>query len=139
MYRRLTKLFIKENFSLKRISGVSFNKSKTKAILIGLAIVYAVVVFFGSFGYMFFNLGEILDEMGQIKILLSFLTVYMIGMSVILILLRASGYLFYYKDYDILSPLPIHPRTVLFSKVTVLLIMLYVSSFIVTLHCFQWI
>ena len=64
MYRRLTKLFIKENFSLKRISGVSFNKSKTKAILIGLAIVYAIVVFFGSFGYMFFNFGEILDEMG---------------------------------------------------------------------------
>ena len=133
MYIKLTKLFIKENFSLKRISGTSFKKSKTKSILIGLAIAYAIAVFFGSFGYMFFNLGEILDQGGQIKILLSFLTVYMLGMSIILVLLRASGYIFYYKDYDILSPLPIHPRTVLFAKVSVLLIMLYVSSFMITL------
>ena len=133
MYRKLTKLFIKENFSFKRFFGFNSKKSKTKAILIGLAIAYGFVAFFGSFGYMFFNFGEILDEMGQIKLLLSFLTVYMIGLSVILVLLRASGYLFYYKDYDILAPLPIHPRTVLFSKVTVLLIMLYASSFILTL------
>ncbi|MBU1093767.1 MAG: hypothetical protein KKH01_04815 [Firmicutes bacterium] len=133
MYRKLTKLLLKENFSIKRLLGFDFKKSKTKGILIGLALVYALFVFFGTFGYMFFDLGKFLNQAGQEKIMLSFLTFYAIALSIMIVLLRASGYLFYYKDYDILSPLPIHPRTVLLSKATVLLIMLYVSSFIFTL------
>ncbi len=133
MYKQLTKLLLKENFSIKRLLGFDFKKSKTKGILIGVALVYGLVAFFGAFGYMFFDLGKILNDMGQEKMLLSFLTIYSIGLSIMLVLLRASGYLFYYKDYDILSPLPIHPRTIFLSKITVLLLMLYVSSFIFTL------
>ncbi|MDR4968864.1 MAG: hypothetical protein RG740_04545, partial [Acholeplasmataceae bacterium] len=91
--------------------GFDIKKSKVKAALIGLAIIYAIAVFVGAFGYMFFDLGRILNDMGQPKILLSFLTIYSLGLAIIIVLLRASGSLFYYKDYDILSPLPIHPRT----------------------------
>ncbi|MBU1141041.1 MAG: hypothetical protein KKG64_00810, partial [Firmicutes bacterium] len=83
--------------------------------------------------YLFFDLGKILKDLGQEQMLLSFLTVYSLGLSVVLILFRASGYLFYYKDYDNLAPLPIHPRTILLAKMTVMLVMLYVSSFIFTL------
>ncbi|MCR3905948.1 MAG: hypothetical protein NUK62_02865 [Tenericutes bacterium] len=133
MYKSLVKLFFKENFSLKRLMGFDTKKSKVKAVLIGLAIIYAIAVFVGAFGYMFFDLGRILSDMGQPKILLSFLTIYSLGLAIIIVLLRASGSLFYYKDYDILSPLPIHPRTILMAKITVLLTMLYVSSFIFTL------
>jgi ABC-2 type transport system permease protein len=132
MYQHLVKLFLKENFSLKRLFGFDYKKSKVKAILIGLAILYAVVAFIGVFGWMFFDLGKILNQMGQTHLILSFLTVYSIGLSVILVFFRASGALFHYKDYEILAPLPIHPRIVLMAKMTVLLIMLYVSSFIFT-------
>lgn len=133
MYLTLVKLFLKENISLKRLMGFDVKQSKTKAVLIGLAIVYALVVFIGAFGYMFFDLGRILNEMGQAEILISFLCIYTLGMSFFVTLLRASGYLFYYKDYELLAPLPLHPRTVLMAKMTVLMILLYLTSFIFTL------
>jgi ABC-2 type transport system permease protein len=133
MYFKLLKVFLKEQFSLKRLFGFDFKKEKIKGILVGLAIIYAIVVFLGAFGYMFFDLGKILKDMGQPHILLSFYAVYAIGLSIIIVFFRANGSLFYYKDYDILSPLPIHPRTVLLSKISVLLWMLYVSSLIFTL------
>jgi len=132
MYPHLVKLFLKENFSLKRLFGFDYKKSKVKAILIGLAILYAVVAFIGVFGWMFFDLGKILNQMGQPHLILSFLTIYSIGLSVLIVFFRASGALFHYKDYEILAPLPIHPRIILMAKMTVLLIMLYVSSFIFT-------
>lgn len=133
MYTTLVKLFLKENISLKRLMGFDVRKSKVKAILIGLALLYTVVVFVGLFGYLFFDLGKLLDQMGQNEILISFLCVYVLGMSLLITFFRANGSLFYYKDYEILSPLPIHPRTVLLAKMTVLLVMLYLMSFVISL------
>ena len=133
MYLKLVKLFLHENLSLKRLMGFEIRKSKAKAIGIGLAILYALAAFIGAFGYMFFDLGKILHQIGQDEILLSFMCIYMLGMAFVVTLMRASGYLFYYKDYEILAPLPIHPRTVLFAKMTVLLITLYLTSFLFTL------
>ena len=133
MYQKLVLLFLKENFSIKRLMGFDMKKHKTKAILIGIAIVYALAAFLGTFGYLFFDLGKILNEMGQIDLLLSFLIIYSLGLSVMIVLFRANGYLFYYKDYDILAPLPIHSRTIMLAKTTVLLIMVYASTLIFTL------
>jgi len=133
MYKILTKLFIKDLFSIKRLFGFETKKEKVKAILIGLAILYAAISFFGLFGYMFFDLGKLLAELGQIELLLSFLAVYAVGLTLILVLFRAQGYLFHYRDYEILAPLPIGSRTLLLSKMTVMMLLLYVSSFIFTL------
>lgn len=133
MYLKLVKLFLRENISLKRLMGFDVKKSKVKTILISLAIVYALVIVLGGFGYMFFDLGRMLHDMGQDEILLSFLCIYSLGLAFFITLFRASGYLFYYKDYEILSPLPIHPRVVLFAKMTVLMVLLYLTMFIFTL------
>ncbi len=133
MYTKLVRLFLKENISLKRLMGFDVKSSKTKAVLIGIAIIYALLVFIGAFGYMFFDLGRVLHDMGQEEILISFLCIYTLGMSLFITLFRASGYLFYTKDYEILAPLPIHPRKVLLAKMTVMLVMLYLTSFIFTL------
>jgi ABC-2 type transport system permease protein len=131
MYKTLVRLFLKENISLKRLMGFDVKKSKAKAILIGLAIVYSIAAFIGLFGYMFFDLGKILHDLGQDAILISFICVYSLGMAFIITFFRASGTLFYYKDYEILAPLPIHPRVILAAKMTVMMIMLYLMSFIV--------
>lgn len=133
MYSNLVKLFLKENISLKRLLGFDYRTSKVKGILIGLAVIYALIVFIGAFGYMFFDLGKILKEMGQPHLLLGFLAIYSIGLSLVIVFFRANGSLFFYKDYEILSHLPIHPRTVLAAKMTVLLFMLYASSLVFTL------
>lgn len=133
MYTHLVKLFLKENFSLKRLLGFDYKTNKVKGVLIGLAILYALVVFFGAIGWMFFDLGGLLDSMNQNDVLLSFFIIYALGLSIIIVFFRANGALFHYKDYHLLAPLPLHPRTILLAKMTILLIMLYASSFIFTL------
>lgn len=133
MYKHLIRLFFKENFSLKRLMGFDLKANKGKAILIALAILYAAVAFLGGFGFLFYDLGSILHEIGQERILLGFMSVYTLGVSLILVLLRSNGYLFHYKDYEILAPLPIHPRTILLAKMSVMMVMLYISSFLISL------
>ncbi|MDD3957330.1 MAG: hypothetical protein PHO96_00415, partial [Candidatus Izemoplasmatales bacterium] len=125
IYLRLVKVFFKENFSLRRLIGTDISKNKKKAFLLGLLIIYALGVFVFSFGYLFFDLGKVLDAMNMLWMLLMFVFLYASAISVMFVLLRANGYLFRYKDYPILAPLPIPLRTVLFAKTTVMMVMVY--------------
>lgn len=133
MYLKLVSVFFKENFSLKRLFGFDLKKNKTKTILIGFAIIYALAVYMFGFGFMFFDLAKVMNEANQIQVILSFSVTYVIGLSVMMTLFRASGYLFHYKDYDILAPLPIPDFIVFLGKITVMLLMIYITSFIFVL------
>ena len=53
-------------------------------------------------------------------------------LSAFFIMLRASGYLFHYKDYDFLSSLPIKNEVVLSAKITVMMTMVYISTYLMT-------
>ncbi|MGS0973085.1 MAG: hypothetical protein ACVCEJ_07620 [Candidatus Izemoplasmataceae bacterium] len=132
IFPTLLKIFLKENFSLKRLFGFNLKQNKIKTLLISIAMLYALVTFVGMFGYLFYDLGKILRDMNQVHILLGFLGFYSIGLSAFIVFLRASGSLFYYKDFSIIAPLPIHSRTVFIAKLTVMMLMLYVMSFLVT-------
>jgi ABC-2 type transport system permease protein len=132
IFPKLLKLFFKENFSLKRLFGFNLKQNKVKAGLIAFALIYALVTFVGMFGFLFYDLGRILNEMNQVPILLGFLGFYSIGLSTFIVFFRASGSLFYYKDFEIIAPLPIHSRTVFIAKLTVLMLMLYIMSFLAT-------
>lgn len=133
MYLKLVKVFFKENFSLKRLFGFDIRNNKSKTVLIGLAIAYALFAYMIGFGFLFFDFAKVLDELNQVHVVLSFAVTYTIGLSVMMTLFRASGYLFHYKDYDILAPLPFKPYTVLLAKITVMLVMIYVTSFLFVL------
>jgi ABC-2 type transport system permease protein len=133
MYTRLLKLFLHENFSIKRILGFDMKKNKKKTVLIIILILYAAVSFFGAFGFLFFDLGKILNEASMIDLLLMYIFVYATMITILFSLLRSNGYLFHYKDYQILEPLPIPSRVVLFAKLTVMMIMIYFTVFIFTL------
>lgn len=128
----LIRLQLKNNFSFKRFFGFDIKKNKGKTILMVVAILYALVALLGTFGYMFFDFGKILKEMDQVHLLLNFAAIYGLGFTMFTVLLRASGYLFYYKDYEILAPLPIHSRKLFISKLMVLLIMIYIMNFLIT-------
>ncbi|MDD3129312.1 MAG: hypothetical protein PHW21_02985 [Candidatus Izemoplasmatales bacterium] len=129
MYLNLMKVFFKENFSLKRILGTNVKSSKTKAILIIFAILYGFGTLFFVFGYMFFDLGKVLAESNQENMLLDFIFMYTTMLSILFIILRSNGYLFNYKDFTILQPLPIKTRTILLGKLTVMLGFIYVIMF----------
>ncbi len=130
MLSNLLKVYMKNSFSLKRLFGFDLKKNRIKTIFTSIAIVYGVCVIVGLFGWMFFDLGRVLDDMGQIQILLSFLGVFLVVFPVFLTLFLASGSLFYYKDYDIVGHLPIKPRTIFLAKLIVMLTMLYVITLI---------
>ena len=130
MYLHLVKVFFKESFSLKRLFGFNLKENKLKTVLIGFAILYALVAFLGGFGFLFFDLAKILSEQNQLEVVLSFLATYTLGLSVMMALFRSSGYIFHYKDYDILAPLPIKDQTVLLAKLTVMILMIYITSII---------
>ena len=82
MYLHLVKVFFKESFSLKRLFGFNLKENKLKTVLIGFAILYALVAFLGGFGFLFFDLAKILSEQNQLEVVLSFLATYTLGLSV---------------------------------------------------------
>lgn len=130
MYKSLMKIFFKENFGLKRLIGMDSKKSIGKTILIVVLLVYVIASFGFTFGYMFFDLGDILNQLGLIDILLVYGFIYATTLTMMFVLFRANGYLFNYKDYEILEPLPIKTRTVIFAKLTTMLAFIYISVFI---------
>lgn len=131
MYLKLMKVFFKENLAFKRILGTDLKSSKIKTILIILAIIYGFGAVLLGFGFMFFELGKALVQMDYLDLLLDFVFIYATFLSTFFILFRANGYLFHYKDYDILAPLPIKNKTVILAKMTVMLTFIYLSVFVI--------
>ena len=128
-YATLMRLFLRENFSLKKILGSSNTKSKGKTILILFALVYGVVAFLGSFGFLFFMLGEAFAQFDMTWMLLMYLFTYVVGLAAMITMFRADSFLFHFKDYDRLAPLPIKPIVVISAKATILMIDLYLVMF----------
>lgn len=132
-YLSLMSIFLRDNFSLKKMLGKSASKSKAKMILVVFAIIYVVVVFLGSFGWMFFELGKTLSSFNMTELLLLYMFTYAAGFSVMMSLLRADGFLFHFKDYDILAPLPMKPISIIAAKATIMLIMQYAMMFFIAI------
>jgi ABC-2 type transport system permease protein len=132
MYLKLMRVFFKENFSFKRIFGFRLKSSKLKTILISFAIIYGFGGMLLGFGYMFFELGRVLALNQMEDLLLNFVFTYATFMSMFFVLLQANGYIFHYRDFNILQPLPIKNRTVIAAKITVMLITIYLTIFIIT-------
>lgn len=125
MYLKLLKVYLKD-FSLDRL--LQINGKRGKKIALTLVLIYALVVTIGGFGYMFYNLADQLNQANQIHILISFVAVYSLIIPIMMTLFRASGTLFFYKDYEIVAPLPIPSRTILAAKLTVMMIWMYISN-----------
>src|SRR5690606_7187419 len=123
MYPSLLKIYIKNTFS----KG-TFGNTKTKKILFGVLMLYVFVSVGASIGFMFFKFGEFLNQNNQIAALIAFLGVYALIMPLFMTLFRASGTLFYYKDFSIVGPLPIKSQTVFLAKLSVMMLWIYASS-----------
>ena len=130
MYKSLMKIFFKENLGFKRILGTDPKKNIGKTILIMVALVYGLGAFLFVFGMMFFNLAEVLNSLNALNILLIYAFFYSTALSMLFVIFRANGYIFNYKDYQILEPLPIKTKTVLAAKITVMLIFIYLSNLV---------
>lgn len=128
LYARLVQVFFRENFSLKRLFGLNTDARNRKTLLLGAILIFSFGMFLYSFGILFMDLGKTLFPLGYINMLLMYVFVYSSMLTIMFSLLRSNGYLFQYKDFQILAPLPIPDRIVLFAKVTVMMIMTYFTT-----------
>jgi ABC-2 type transport system permease protein len=128
MYLVLLKTFLKETFSIQRLFGTKVRQSKIKtALMIGL-IVYAFTATGFSMGLIHYELAIELERVGAIHLLWSNVISYMTGIGFLLAFFQANGYLFQYKDFDILGPLPISQRTITLAKVSIMFLFIYLFS-----------
>jgi ABC-2 type transport system permease protein len=132
IYLKLLKVFFKENYSLKRLLGTSNKQSKTKTILLSILLIYGLGSILFSFGYLFFEMGKLFKATDSLDSLLTYIFMYATFLSVFFVLIRAGSYLFNYKDYDFLASLPIKNHVVIAAKLSVMMVMVYISVYVVT-------
>lgn len=132
MYFILLKTMLKETFSLQRLFGRKVQQSKVKVILMFALLIYAFSTTAFSVGLLHYELALSLIPSGSIDVLWASVFSYMTGVAFLLTFFQAQGYLFQYKDFDILGPLPVKQKTITLVKVTVMMIFIYLfSSFLV--------
>ena len=132
MYFILLKTMLKETFSLQRLFGRKVQQSKVKVILMFTLLIYAFSTTAFSVGLLHYELALTLTPSGSIDVLWASVFSYMTGVAFLLTFFQAQGYLFQYKDFDVLGPLPVKQKTITLVKVTVMMIFIYLfSSFLV--------
>ena len=95
MFFKLLKVFLKENFGARRLFGSRVAKSKGRIIAFALLFVYS----FASIG---FSTGMMFYSMGLTRELMLYVASYASGLGFLFALLQANGFLFQFKDYEIL-------------------------------------
>lgn len=122
----LIKINIMNFFGINEFINTKSKSEKAKKILIGIVIVWAfTAVLIGSFAY-FFMMANSLIMINQLNMLIVFGFLFANVCTLIFTILKASGYLFSFKDYDMLMSLPIKTSSILISKIS----FLYLTNFI---------
>jgi ABC-2 type transport system permease protein len=128
IYFKLVKTFFKETFGIQRMFGLRIQQSKIKSLFMVGLIIYAFSVIGFSTGLLHYELALILEPIGQMPQLILSALSYLTGIGFILSFFQAQGTLFQYKDFDLLSPMPIHSKIITRAKATILLIFIYIFS-----------
>lgn len=128
MYVGLLKVFLKQQFSYRRLFGGDIAQSRFKRWLFsGLLIYVGAVTLLGNW-FLFFDAAQALKDAGMLDYFLRMAFANLIGLTVLFTLFQASGLLFDNKDFDLLAPLPIQHRTVVTAKLTMMLLFILLFS-----------
>ena len=128
MYFNLLGVFFKQQFSLQRLFGQNVAQSVWKRwLLIGL-LVYAMAVSVGGNLYLYVDIAQGLQSVGQLDSLLLILFTNVSSVAIFLTLFQASGYVFAYKDFETLAPLPIPHWQVIAAKISMMHIFVLLFS-----------
>ncbi len=108
------------NKALKSKSGAE----KVKTALLGLLIVYAFCMLAFSMIMLFYPLGKVLKELNSLELLIGSSILSTTLFSLFMSIYKVPGYLFSFRDFDLLMSLPVKPSAVLASK----MIFVYLSN-----------
>lgn len=131
-FKPLLGVMFREYYSPRRFLGIGNSKSKGKIIGISIAILYALVAMFASFYFMFNELAVILHQMNMLRLLIGFIFTYATGFTVLYVLFRADSFLFHFRDYELIAPLPVKPIELVLVKVILMMTGLYLMVFLMT-------
>lgn len=126
---QLTKVFLKTSFT--KYKGTSNKKEKTigKKILTGIGVVALVAYLMGVFGFISYEMIDVLNQAGQPAV---FLGVALLSIAILLLIqtIIASMNLFYFsKDLEYILPLPLKPHEIVIAKFNTLIITEYITVF----------
>lgn len=126
MFFKLLRVFLKESYGASRLFGAKTAKSKGRIIALGLLFLYSFVSIGFSTGMMFY-------QMQLTREALLYIASYATGLGFIFSLLQANGFLFQFKDYELLGALPIKPLTLLLAKLKTMMVLIYVIIIVLSL------
>lgn len=113
---------------LKGLFKSNVPKSKGKKFISASIVLAFVVLWISLFGYNYL-ISDILSQMDALNIIISMAFLSSSLVSLFMCVYMASGYLFAFKDYDLLMSLPLKSSEVLFSKLAIF----YIYNYALTL------
>jgi len=133
MYGVLLKTFLKERLSIHRLFGQKIARSKFQSILMIGLLVYAFGVTASSSIFLNYEIGLGLQQVDQLSQLLFNLYSQLASLGFLFGFFQAQGYLFQYKDFDLLGTLPISQKVIIAAKLTMMLVFVYLFAMIMVL------
>ena len=133
MYGLLLKTFLKERLSIHRLFGQKIARSKIQSVLMIGLLIYAFGVTSVSSIFISYELAVGLAPINQLSQLLMNLYSQLASLGFLFGFFQAQGYLFQYKDFDLLGTLPISQKVIVAAKLTMMLVFVYLFAMIMVL------
>ena len=133
MYGLLLKTFLKERLSIHRLFGQKIARSKIQSFLMVGLLIYAFGVTGFSSIFISYELGLGLQAINQLSSMLFNLYGQLASLGFLFGFFQAQGYLFQYKDFDLLGTLPISQKVIVAAKLTMMLVFVYLFAMIMVL------
>ena len=133
MYGLLLKTFLRERLSLHRLFGQKIARSKVQSILMVGILVYAFGVTISSSTFLNYEIGLGLLQANQLSQFLFNIFGQLSSLGFLFGFFQAQGYLFQYKDFDLLGTLPIHQKVVVAAKITLMLSFVYLFALLLVI------
>ncbi len=124
----LIKANITNSWGINKVLKSKSKAAKIKLGLIGIAIVYVFCALVFSAFLMNYELSKILEQLNLLELLISSSIITITLILIIMNSIRIPGYLFSFKDYDLLMSLPLKSRVILSSK----MIFIYLTNLMIS-------
>ncbi|MHB8064500.1 MAG: putative ABC transporter permease subunit [Ruminiclostridium sp.] len=124
----LIKANIINSWGINKVLKSKSKGEKIKAVLLGIVIIYAFCMLAFSMFMMSYELGGVLQKLGTLELLISSSILSTTLFSITMSTFKIPGYLFSFKDYDLLMSMPLKPSAILASK----MVFIYLSNLLVT-------
>lgn len=123
----LTKVLYKNSL------GMNSNNKSTKSSALGKTILLLIIFgyVFGVFGFLSYEIINVLIDLRQEQVFISFALLLICGFTLFRTILTAINILYFSKDVEFLLPLPISPIKIVFAKFNVMLISNIISEFLI--------